>query len=355
MSGWQDCLRRQAAAHPAMAPQDAAKLCHQAAFGPAHLLDDPARARQALGEEFSRCTGAPGAPVFEPLSGAYCRCDIAAWKGRGLPADWLWGMFAHTAAEGPPAGGTAVHAACLAAVETLAEAGELPFSAAAWRAFRRETPPAGVPRHSETYRLRERPAYRVVDALYAPLLPVLETLAALPSHSGARVIAIDGRAAAGKSTAAGLLAAALGAGVAHMDDFFLPPALRTPERLAEPGGNVHYERFAAEVLPHLAGGGGFRYRRFDCTAMAFGALRDVPAGAWRIVEGAYSHHPRLGAYADLRAFFDVSPDEQRRRILARDGAAAWESFAARWIPMEERYLAAFAVREHAHVVVAAGG
>lgn len=179
MSGWQDCLRRQAAAHPAMAPQDAAKLCHQAAFGPAHLLDDPARARQALGEEFSRCTGAPGAPVFEPLSDAYCRCDIAAWKGRGLPADWLWGMFAHTAAEGPPAGGTAVHAACLAAVETLAEAGELPFSAAAWRAFRRETPPAGVPRHSETYRLRERPAYRVVDARYAPLLPVLEALAAL--------------------------------------------------------------------------------------------------------------------------------------------------------------------------------
>ena len=92
-------------------------------------------------------------------------------------------------------------------------------------------------------------------------------------------------------------------------------------------------------------------------AMLAHAARNMAAYAtpWRIVEGAYSHHPRLGAYADLRAFFDASPDEQRRRILARDGAAAWESFAARWIPMEERYLAAFAVREHAHVVVAAGG
>ena len=36
-----------------------------------------------------------------------------------------------------------------------------------------------------------------------------------------------------------------------MDDFFLPPALRTPERRSEPGGNVHYERFLTEVLPNL--------------------------------------------------------------------------------------------------------
>ena len=32
-----------------------------------------------------------------------------------------------------------------------------------------------------------------------------------------------------------------------MDDFFLPMELRTAERLEEPGGNVHYERFSAEV------------------------------------------------------------------------------------------------------------
>ena len=61
------------------------------------------------------------------------------------------------------------------------------------------------------------------------------------------IIAIDGRAASGKSTLAQQLGELLDADVIHMDDFFLPPSLRTKERLSEPGGNVHYERFAEEV------------------------------------------------------------------------------------------------------------
>lgn len=69
---------------------------------------------------------------------------------------------------------------------------------------------------------------------------------------GRAVAAIDGNAAAGKSTLAARIAAFFAprcsVNVFHMDDFFLPGALRTPERLAEPGGNVHYERFQDEVL-----------------------------------------------------------------------------------------------------------
>ena len=60
------------------------------------------------------------------------------------------------------------------------------------------------------------------------------------------VIAIDGRAASGKSTLAEQLSTLLEADVIHMDDFFLQPYQRTPERLAEIGGNVDYERFAKE-------------------------------------------------------------------------------------------------------------
>ncbi|MCL1877401.1 MAG: hypothetical protein FWF80_00945, partial [Defluviitaleaceae bacterium] len=69
----------------------------------------------------------------------------------------------------------------------------------------------------------------------------------------ARVIAIDGRSASGKTTLASELAAQTGASVIHMDDFFLPQDLRTEERLNTPGGNVHHERFASEVLPHIKG------------------------------------------------------------------------------------------------------
>lgn len=88
--------------------------------------------------------------------------------------------------------------------------------------------------------------------------------------AGAGVIAIDGRAASGKTTLAAALAAETGGAVVHMDDFFLPAELRTPQRLAAPGGNVHAERFAEEVLPFLRQGRPFCYRRFDCRVMDYG-------------------------------------------------------------------------------------
>ena len=50
------------------------------------------------------------------------------------------------------------------------------------------------------------------------------------------LVAIDGRCAAGKTTLAGELQAALGCNVVHMDDFYLPFSRRTAERMARPGG-----------------------------------------------------------------------------------------------------------------------
>ena len=168
------------------------------------------------------------------------------------------------------------------------------------------------------------------------------------------IIAIDGRAASGKTTGALALAEFLGAGVVHMDDFFPPPALRTPERMNKPGGNIHHERFAAEVLPFLRGENAFSYRIFDCSRMEFYGEREVAASPWRVVEGAYSCHPMLGAYMDLRVFSDVAPDMQLARIEARNGTEKAADFAAKWIPLEEAYLKAFQIKEHAHTVIAVG-
>ena len=136
-----------------------------------------------------------------------------------------------------------------------------------------------------------------------------------------------------------------------MDDFFLPPALRSEERLAMAGGNVHYERFVEEVLPKLRSGAAFSYRRFDCSRMDMGELREVKSSPIRIVEGSYSHHPALGRYADLHIFSDVASEEQQRRILARNGERMLEMFRSRWIPMEERYFAEYAIRENADLVI----
>ncbi len=137
-----------------------------------------------------------------------------------------------------------------------------------------------------------------------------EELRELPEE--VRIIAIDGRCAAGKTTLAARLVKELGGDVIHMDDFFLPPALRTPERRSEPGGNVHYERFLTEVLPNLRSGRPFFYRRFDCSRMTLGEEIPVENNGYVFVEGAYSCHPVFGDYMDRRVFLDIDGKTHRK-------------------------------------------
>jgi len=180
------------------------------------------------------------------------------------------------------------------------------------------------------------------------LLSIIESLAGLE----AGVIAIDGRAAGGKSTLAGHLSDMLDKpGIVKMDDFFLPPKLRTAERLAQPGGNIHHERFTEEVLPYIRSGQGFEYRRFDCARMDYNGVVAVPSHPWRIVEGVYSCHPVLGSYMDVRVFLDVQPAVQQVRIKNRNTPQVAADYMAKWIPMEEAYFQAYRIRESADVVI----
>lgn len=183
------------------------------------------------------------------------------------------------------------------------------------------------------------------------LLPILERAAAKKEDQQVYVIAIDGRAASGKSTMAEQLGRILGADIIHMDDFFLPRQLRTKERLSMPGGNVHYERFSEEVLPYLAKPEPFAYRRFSCKLMDYDGSCRISSVPFRIAEGSYSCHPVFGCYADLTIFSDIGPDEQLKRIQKRDGAALAEHFKTTWIPMEEQYFHAFEIEKKADITV----
>lgn len=178
---------------------------------------------------------------------------------------------------------------------------------------------------------------------------LLERIDALPK--GNITIAIDGRCASGKTTLAMKLSEKLGAGVVHMDDFFLPVELRTRERLGEPGGNVHYERFLKEVAPWLNSGEAFSYRKFDCSRMQLGQAVLIPGCRYTIVEGAYSCHPCLGEYMSLRVFVDVDSKVQLERIEKRNGQEKLDMFRENWIPLEEIYFSAFEIAEAADIVL----
>lgn len=159
------------------------------------------------------------------------------------------------------------------------------------------------------------------------------------------LIAIDGRCAAGKTTLAALLQDVTDCNLFHMDDFFLPPKLRTRERLGEPGGNVEYERFCLEVIRPILEGRPFSFRPYSCHLRRQTEPVFVQPKPLSIVEGAYSCHPHLWNYYDLRIFLDIDRTEQLRRIRSRNGAEQLKIFEEQWIPLEERYFSAFQIRE----------
>lgn len=158
-------------------------------------------------------------------------------------------------------------------------------------------------------------------------------------------IAIDGVCGGGKTTLAGVLAARYDCNLFHMDDFYLRKEQRTPERYAQPGGNVDYERFKEEVLDHLADEGGFTYRPFDCGTMDLGAPRTVLYKKLNIIEGSYSCHPYFGDVYQVRFFVELSPEEQRARILARNGKEKYKRFVNEWIPLENKYFETYRIWE----------
>ena len=183
--------------------------------------------------------------------------------------------------------------------------------------------------------------------------PILTTVCAaidrLAAENDRVIVAIDGNCTAGKTTLAGLLQAHYDCNVIHMDDFFLRPAQRTPERFAQPGGNVDYERFREEVLLPLKAGGSFSYRPFDCSSFTLAAPVDVSPKALTIIEGTYSHHPHFGKPYDLKIFLGVSPEIQRQRVLERPQFLHQRFFEA-WIPMEEAYFRTFGIPEKADLI-----
>ncbi len=165
-------------------------------------------------------------------------------------------------------------------------------------------------------------------------------------------VAIDGRCAAGKSTLAAYLQRRNGWPVVHMDHFFLRPEQRSPERLAEPGGNVDRERFWEEVLLPLQEGRAAVYRPFDCRSQSLREPLRLDPAPVVLAEGSYSCHPALWEAYGLHVFLTVDPEEQLRRIAARNGPEGLKAFRDRWIPMEERYFEAFSLAERCELVLA---
>ncbi len=347
----EELLLHQAACYPALQPLDCIKALYQAEWGCGHLIANEQGARAYLQREWDATPAAPALPPVERLGDAFVRVHLGAVKAAGLSPDTLFRLFLRaTRVQG---GDDAHFQAALDAIVTLAEAGRLPFTGDEASAVLAEYRAAGCPatHHSEEFRQTYHPAYRVIDAYGAALLPILLRIDKLTAEKPRVLVAIDGPAASGKTTLGQALGDVYGAPVIPMDDFFLQPHQRTPERFAIPGGNVDHERFLQEVLTPLRNGQSAVYRPFDCGRWALGEEVTVAPASLMIVEGSYSLHPDLEHGYDLRILTQVDPKVQRDRILRRNGEGMLERFVREWIPMEDAYFAATDIVRRADVVL----
>lgn len=308
--------------YPEMQPQDAVKLVFQATFGANHLIEDKESSLIAIEKEWVK---REDISPFENIGGGFCRAYINAFEKEELAL--LNKLFVLGAS--PKEGELNLKAVAeLFGEEYVAEylkEGIRPVS------------------HSDIYKENYKPAYRVIPKVFADNWAIFKKI----YFESPRVIAIDGRAGSGKTTLANAIAKVFGAGVVRADDFFLPPVMRTENRLLEPGGNIHYERLKEQVIDKL--GAPFEYEIFDCSVMAVNGKKKIENTGLVVVEGSYCMHPYFGRYFDLGIFLSVSKEEQEARILKRNGGKMLEMFKSKWIPMEEKYISHFKIEDIADI------
>ena len=157
-----------------------------------------------------------------------------------------------------------------------------------------------------------------------------------------RLVCLDGRAGAGKTTLAGALAAAYAGptAIVHLDDLYEGwsglPTIAT--------------RIARELLPDLADGRPGSIRRWDWAAGRFGSGLAVPVVDALILEGVGSYARAYDEQVSLLVWVEAPDDIRKKQALDRDGGA-FELYWDQWAADEDRVHAREGTRERADLVV----
>lgn len=319
--------------------QDFCKLLFQHTFGPGHLAQDEKKSLAYLQTEARQASSR--VRLYDPIGNGLARIHLS----NGLSSHSLVSLNrAFLVAASSVRGNTQQLKQALSVLKLLCGNQILPFSRSDAEAFCSQWEADGFPalHHSARYRKTYAPAYRIVPIEYPRYLPMFDAVDQMLSQKGRCILAIDGDSGAGKTTLARLLHQMYHCTVIHMDDFFLPASRKAKERLEIPGGNVDWERFLSEIAPAFQNRQSISYRRFDCHHQTLNAPVSLPLTPLVVVEGSYSHHPKLRHLYDLTMFLSLSAPAQQKRIAARSPSLL-PRFLAEWIPLEKAYQAAYSI------------
>ena len=341
-------LSRQQQRYPAMEQQDTVKFIFQAMLGVGHLLSARPTVEDAVAREMNRLAADGSEPLYEMISPSWCRLHLRPAKARGITPSAIAGMML---SAGDTAQFTREETAgfceeCTAFVDQPVPDPDL---------LNRIRDTDWIPSHSDTYREKYRPAYRVIAAEWIPYLGVVQGISAREAAAERLMVTIDGPCASGKTTLAGKLAWVFSAAVVHTDDYVIPHAQKTPERLAVPGGNCDADRLAREVTVPWKRGEPVTTRRYDFRNDRLLPEEKLPECRILILEGSYCNLPVIRECADIRVFLDTPREIRWERLRKRESPQSLQMFRDRWIPLEDHYFQAYNLPDRGTVIAAPYG
>lgn len=172
------------------------------------------------------------------------------------------------------------------------------------------------------------------------LVKVIEDLLNAPSKCGStRIIAIDGRAGAGKTTLAKELFLALSAhhevSVIHLDEIYAGWDLALGQTLTDSLSQI-LESFSRNKIA--------TFPIYDWVFGEFDSTREILPGNLIIIEGVGSAQRIVRDVAAATIWIDIDPHVGLRRVLERDGISI-ENQMKLWQMREEEHFLADATRE----------
>ena len=163
---------------------------------------------------------------------------------------------------------------------------------------------------------------------------------AVPRAGATRVVAVDGRSGAGKTSLAAALRDRLRAPVVSLEDLY--------------GGWDGLEHgiglLVSAVLEPLAAGQAARVPRYDWIAREWAEPRVIEPPDILIVEGVGAGARRAAAFESVLVWLEVPAPVRKKRALDRDGAT-FAPYWDRWAAQEDAMLARERTPERADIVV----
>lgn len=178
------------------------------------------------------------------------------------------------------------------------------------------------------------------------LVKTIEELLASPARCGStHVIAIDGRAGAGKTTLANELSLALRlhhkVSVIHLDEIYSGWDLALSDTLTSSLSQILNSISAEQIAT---------FPVYDWIWEQFDSFREISPCDLIIIEGVGSAQRVVREFATATIWLDIDPHVGLKRVLDRDGGAL-EDQMNRWQIREEEHFRVDATRENVDFIL----